>query len=743
MEHLNQAAHLTPLIKDLAVILGVAATVTLLFRLIRQPVVLGYIMAGIIVGPHVPGVLSVIDMPSVQSWAELGVIFLMFALGLEFSFRKLARVGISAVVTAMVQISMMMFFGYLFGQASGWTSLQSFYLGCMVCISSTTIIIKAFEELGLKRKQFAELVFGILIVEDLVAMLILAALSSIAEKSQLGGIDLLIAATKLGFLIGAWFLVGMFVVPRFVKLVRKHGDNEMITVLAIGLCLGLVTLSAYFSYSVALGAFIMGSILAETSEAKRIETLINPLKDVFGAVFFVSVGMMMNPQIFMNHFGVILLISLLIIVGQIVSISIGSLLSGQTLATTIKTSFSMAQIGEFSFIIATMGKAYGVLSDELFPVIIGSSLITTFTTPYLMRMAPKVADTVDKKLPSFLLKGLKKYSSLMQKGQGHLESKQEWPQFLLKWGANAIVVIIIFLITGRTVVPFLLHHQADPFYARGLGWLIAISFSAPFLWSMTQVSQLVSNDSDKRRGELLVRAGSYLSRILSILLVGTLSMEFFPIWIATLLTLLVVALVTMTFRKPLEAFYLWFEHQFHSGFEAHQNEKKSAEFLTHLAPWDTHLVSVAVHPNSVVVGKHLQELRFREEHGLNIVAIRRGSKMIIAPKANDVLLPDDQLLFLGTDDEIEKIRHFLETPSHDPDVVPDLSTYRLRTLAINKDSQLAGKTILQSGIREKFGGMVVGIERQGKRIFNPKSDFVIEKNDLLLVVGLGTDEIKQ
>lgn len=740
MENTSEVIHLAPLIRDLAIILGVAAAVTFIFRLIRQPVVLGYIIAGVIVGPFTPSGLTVVDLPSVRIWAELGVIFLMFALGLEFSFRKLARVGVSAGITAVIQVVIMMALGYSFGQYMGWKSMESFYFGCMISISSTTIIIKAFEELGLKTKLFAQMVFGILIVEDLVAILILVALSSIAESSSLGGLDLIKAAAKLGFVVGAWFLVGMFIVPRFVKMVRKYGDNEMITVLSIGLCLGLVTLSAYYHYSVALGAFIMGSILSETSEAKRIEHLISPLKDIFGAIFFVSVGMMMDPRVFMNNTSLIFMISGLIIVGQIFSLTVGSLATGQSLNNSVRTSFSMAQIGEFSFIIATVGTTYGVISEDLFPMIIAASLITTFTTPYLMRAAPLVGDTLDRKLPYPIKKTLQNYSNMMQKGRGSLEGRKSLPQFLLKWSANATIVVILFLVSSRTLEPSLLSQGLEAGVAKGLSWLAAIAASAPFLWGMTQAFRRISQEDvqDSRLVEMRTRAGSYLSQVLSSIIVGALSLEFFPIWIAALLTVIVIVLVTFTFKTPLEVYYRWFESQFHSGFEAHQHEKKSAEVLSNLAPWDAHLVSVHVHPNSTVVAKRLQELRFREEHGLNIVAIQRGSRIIIAPKASDVLLPDDQLLFLGTDKEIDSVRHLLELPSHEEEVIPELSTYRLRTISVHEGSPLVGRSILQSGIREKFGGMVVGVERQGKRLFNPKSDFIIEAHDLLLVVGMGS-----
>lgn len=736
----QQGIHLAPLIHDLAIILGVAAIVAFIFRRIRQPVVLGYIIAGVIVGPYTPGILHVSDMPNVRIWAELGVIFLMFALGLEFSFRKLARVGISGAITALIQVTLMLLIGYSFARTVGWSTMESVYLGCMISISSTTIIIKAFEELRLKTKHFAQMVFAILIVEDLAAILMLVGLSSIAVQSSLGGFDLLVAAAKLVLVVGTWFLVGMFVIPRFVKSFRKHGDNELITVLSIGLCLGLVTLASYFHYSAALGAFIMGSILAETSEAKRIEGLIHPLKDVFGAIFFVSVGMLMDPQILVDHFWFILAISLLIIIGQVFSLTFGSLVTGNSLSNAIRISFSMAQIGEFSFIIATVGLSYGVISQNLYPMIVATSLITTFTTPYLMKIAPKVGDYLEKNSPKSFKSLLKNYNKILQKAQGELGNQKIFYQLLFRWAANAAIVIIIFLLSGRHIIPWLLKHDASQQLARGLGWLIAISFSAPFLWGMTQVFKLFSaKDASDRRGvEMAKRAGLYLSHILSVLLIGVLSLEFFPPWIAFLLTIIVGVLIFFTLKKQLRNFYQWLESQFQSGFHAQNAERESAEVLSHLAPWDTHLASIAVHPNSPIIAKPLAELRLREIHGVNIVAIQRGKKIMIAPKATDFILPEDQLLFLGTDDEIDKIRNILEVPPVEDEEHSELSHYKLRRVLVQGNSPLVGLTIMQSGIREKFGGMVVGVERNAKRIFNPKSDFIILADDLLWIVGLGS-----
>ncbi len=386
--------HLPPLIQDLSVILGVAAVITFLFRLMKQPLVLGYIVAGIIVGPYTPPVFSVVDVESVKVWAELGVIFLMFSLGLEFSFRRLAKVGISAGLTAVIQIVTMIVLGNITAKFLGFTSMDGVFLGCMIAISSTTIIIKALEEQGLKTKRFAELVFGILIVEDLAAIVMLVALASIASKSTISSMDLLGAGAKLALVVGSWIVIGMFVVPRLVRAVGRRGNNEMMIVFSLGLCLALVSLSAYFHYSVALGAFIMGSILAETREVHRIEELVGPLKDVFGAVFFVSVGMLLDPQIILSNGPSILLICAVIIFGKVISVVLGTILTGQPLGTAVSCGFSMAQIGEFSFIIATLGLSFGAIRPELYPMIVAASLITTFTTPYMIRVRLLLGDSL-------------------------------------------------------------------------------------------------------------------------------------------------------------------------------------------------------------------------------------------------------------------------------------------------------------------------------------------------------------
>lgn len=448
-------SHIPQLITDLAVILGVAAVVTFVFRKINQPVVLGYIVAGIIVGPYTHPIFSIVDVSSVKTWAELGVIFLMFALGLEFSFRRLAKVGVSAAGTAIIQIIVMLSLGIVVGEFLGWPHMDATFLGCMIAISSTTIIIKALEELGLKNRRFAELVFGILIVEDLAAIVMLVALTNISLTSSIGGLDLLIASGKLAVVVGAWFVAGIFIVPRFVKNVGQQKNNEMLVVVAIGLCLSLVALAAYFNYSVALGAFIMGSIIAETPEAKNIEHIIQPLKDIFGAVFFVSVGMLLDPNTILNNFGAIILISITIIIGKLFSVTGGALITGQTVQNSIQTGFCMAQIGEFSFIIASLGLSFSVIDTKLYPIIVTASLITTFTTPYLIRYSSNVSNYVDKKMPATFKTKINGYTNWFQTITIFKDEQKNLNSNALKWFLNLIVLITVFVIISEKIHPLI------------------------------------------------------------------------------------------------------------------------------------------------------------------------------------------------------------------------------------------------------------------------------------------------
>jgi CPA2 family monovalent cation:H+ antiporter-2 len=710
--------HLAPLIQDLAVILGVAALITFFFRLIKQPVVLGYIVAGIIVGPYTPDFFSVVDTESVKVWAELGVIFLMFSLGLEFSFRRLAKVGISAGVTAVTQIVTMIILGIFTARLLDWSSMDGIFLGCMISVSSTTIIIKALEELGLKTKRFAELVFGILIVEDLAAIIMLVALANIASKASLGGMDLLSAGGKLALVVGSWLVIGMFVVPRLIRAVGRRGNNEMMIVFSLGLCFALVSLSAYFHYSVALGAFIMGSILAETREAHRIEELVGPLKDMFGAVFFVSVGMLLDPEIIFSSWPSILLLCLVIIIGKMGSVAFGSLLTGQTLGTAVNSGLSMAQIGEFSFIIATLGMNYKAIRPDLYPIIVAASLITTFTTPYCIKFAPQLTEILKHRLSPRTLARLDRYGSFIQRRSSSGTFSKDFYVRALRWVACMVIVLTIFIIGGARIYPWLAEHVERRDVAQAMAWLLSFALSAPFIWAMLTAFRAP------------YQLAVLISRVATVVVLVLFSLEFFSVWFLLVLAAAVAAVLFFLFRRRFEKYYHWFEEKFIAGME--QDEQNVSH--SHLVPWDAHLAEIAVEPHSSIVGHTLIELSLRERFGMNVVVIQRGDKDIVAPKPTERIYPGDVILCFGTDEELERfdaelIRH--------PDVSEgdEEPSYSLRPFEVQPNSRVLHRSIRESGIREQFDCIVVGIERQGERMRSPKSDLVLEVKDLLWVVG--------
>src|SRR5688500_6915787 len=414
--------HLPALIRDLALILMSGAIITLLFKRIRQPLVLGYIIAGFLVGPYFHLLPTVADKENIETFAEIGVIFLLFSLGLEFSFKKLVRVGGAASITAFVEIIFITGTGFLLGKALGWSTMDSLFLGGMLASSSTTIILRAFDELGVKTKQYARIVFGVLIVEDIVVILLMVMLSTMAVTREFEGTEMIYTVLKLLFFLALWFLAGIFLLPTFLRQAKKLINEETLLILTLGLCLGMVVLATEVGFSAELGAFIMGSIIAETTSAEKVDSLIKPVKDLFGAVFFVSVGMMIDPQAIVQYGGPVIAVTLLTLLGKLFSTTVGALLSGQPLKQSVQVGMSMAQIGEFAFIVATLGLSLGVISDFLFPVAVGASAITTFTTPYLIKYSEPLYLFIESRLPAKWIRGLNNYSS----GTQNIQAESEW-----------------------------------------------------------------------------------------------------------------------------------------------------------------------------------------------------------------------------------------------------------------------------------------------------------------------------
>ncbi|MBY0370762.1 cation:proton antiporter [bacterium] len=712
--------HLAPLIRDLAVILGIAAITTYVFRKIRQPVVLGYLAAGLLIGPYTPPTPWVSDLPNIKIWADLGVIFVMLSLGLDFSFHKLARVGGTATITALGQVLLMLVLGYGAGHLLGWSTSDCFFLGGILAISSTTIIYKALGEQKLRSHQFAEQVFGILIVEDLVAVLLLVALSVITITQTLWDISLLIATLRLILVVGGWFLVGYFLIPTFLKRIGRSLDDEALTVWTTGLCLMMVAAATKLGYSEALGAFVIGSILSETQEARRIEPLMRPLRDLFAAVFFVSVGMLVDPRVLVSQPGTILFITAIVIIGKILGVTVCSILSGQPLRSSVRAGFSLAQIGEFSFIIAGLGTQLGVTSPLLYPIAVAVSGITTFTTPYLIRFSDPAAQWLESRLPEKWRAGLNRYSNWMRSGaqSGGQPGKKALSRFLL----NGILVSAIFVLVARWGMDFIQGFTGEG-WALPLGWAVALLLSAPFVWGMFFAYQL-----DPKRTQS--GFGAFLAHLGTVLLVGSLSGAFFLSTVGSIGTLVAaLALFLLSYRR-LEGSYRWFEGRLLD------NLKAGAEAEGHppqLAPWDLHLVEVPVHPNSALAGQTLSQAQIRQKFGLNIVAVYRGDVLVPAPSATTPLFPMDRLLIIGTDAQIALFRSEAEHPrvgeegglQHD---------YSLERLFVDEGSPFAGKTIRESGIREQRNALIVGLENRAFRTTNPDPSRVLVAGDTLWVV---------
>ncbi|MEY4616829.1 MAG: hypothetical protein RJB66_1789 [Pseudomonadota bacterium] len=727
--------HLPELIQDLALILIAASVMTLIFMRLRQPVVLGYILAGFLVGPAIQWLPNVLDNNSVKVWAEIGVIFLLFSLGLEFSFKKLLRVGPSASIIVLVEMIVMMSIGYSLGRSFGWQTMDCFFLGGIMAISSTAIIIRAVEELGLKTRGFVKLVFGILIMEDLAAVILLVLLSTIALSRQFSGVQVGIVLFKLAFFLVLWFLLGVFLLPSFLKKVRKNLSEETLLVFALGFCFLMVVASSKAGFSPALGAFIMGSILAETIEGERIEHLVAPLKYLFAAIFFVSVGMMIDPAVLVQYAGPILAITAALMVGKIVAITLGSLVSGQSLRHSVQSGMSLAQIGEFSFIIASLGMSLKVTSDFLYPIAISVSAITAFTTPYLIRAADPVVLFLYKRLPPQWIKALEGF----RRDSTTITMTDDWRAMTKKGlviiAANSVVVIAIFLLVKNYVLPFVESIPALNSWFKLVSLLVAILAASPFLWGIA-FARL--NDSEEqlwghtaRHLSLLVfEIGRWL---FALVLIGLLSVNLVASANLLLFIGLSILLIIVFVFRHLETVYLWMKGHFLGNLTEKERVSKSQD-LPPIAPWDSHIVRLEVPSDSHLVGKSLSQSQIRERFGITIALIERGRRMIPAPGRDAMIFPGDHLQVIGTDEQIQKFK--VECLSHEREDTDSSSVdYVLKPLVVESHSGLVQKSIRDSGVREATQGLVVGLEKKGQRLLNPDSSVIIEIGDILWIAG--------
>lgn len=720
--------HLYPLISDLGLILMTAGVAVLIFKKIKQPLVLGYLIAGFLAGPHFTLFPTVQEIENVEVWAEIGVIILLFSLGLEFSFKKLMKVGGSASITATVQIVTMIFIGFITGKLLGWSFMDSIFLGAILSMSSTTIILRAFDELGVKTQKFAGVVFGTLIVEDIVAILLMVLLSTIAVSQQFSGMELIESVFKLGFFLILWFLGGIFLVPTLLKKTKSLLNEETMLIVSLALCLMMVLLATAAGFSPALGAFIMGSIIAETTKAEQIEHLIKPVKDLFGAVFFVSVGMLINLDTLQEYALPVVIITLVTIFGKTFATMAGALLSGQPLKQSVQAGMSLAQIGEFSFIIATLGMTLKVTSDFLYPIIVAVSAITTFTTPFFIKNSINFYNKLKDVIPQKWEDKIDSYSSKTQT----IPKTNHWKSYIVANISHIIIhsVIIFGIIFLSLTFLIPLSTNKIDFY---LYVFLTISFLLPFLYALSiqRVAVKSLNELKKNPKYITPLILIAICRIaLAAIYVGFTFSQLINVTFSIVLLVIMIAF-GFIFPKQIQKWYGKIENQFMQNLnsrEIREAERNKSE----LTPWDGHMTTFEIPQESIIAGKTLNELKIREELGINIAIIKRGSLTINIPGRDETIFPNDTLYVIGTDEQIVAFQKYLDTTmvsniNYDTEI--KLQGIELTNLDI------CGKSIRESQIREKTRSIIAGVERNGERILNPLPEFILKQNDILWLVG--------
>lgn len=743
-------SELPELVKDLALILVVAGFVTLLFKKLKQPLVLGYIVAGFLVSPHMPYTMSVVDQGDIQTWADIGVIFLLFSLGLDFSIKKILKMGASPIIAACTIIFCMMALGIIVGHSFGWKEMDCIFLGGMVAMSSTTIIYKAFSDMGLTQQGFASTVMSVLILEDILAIVMMVMLSTVASGNSPDGVQLLGSIMKIGFFLVLWFVVGLFAIPLFLRSVRKILNNETLLIVSLGFCCLMAVTSTQVGFSAAFGAFVMGSILAETVEADKIIRLVDPVKNLFGAIFFVSVGMLVKPDVIVQYALPILLLVITILVGQALFGTLGYLLGGQTLKNAMRCGFSMAQVGEFAFIIATLGKSLGVISEFLYPVVVAVSVITTFLTPYMIRAAEPCYNVLVKHLPK---RWVRRLTHIQTNSVGEsASSDNHWKVLMKKMILNtliygilsAAVIAIMFSAALPICRDLSIKWTGSHWIGNAVCGFLTIVFIAPFLRSIV----MKQNHSEAfkalwtdRRINRLPLTATILARVLI-----ALSFIFYvcnyltrfknALMIAVAIGLLILMLLSRWLKKrSITLERLFIQNLQSRDIEAQKQGKKKPLFANHLIDRDIHIANLELPDDSLWAGKTLYSLKLRNRFGVHISSILRGSKHINIPNGSTILFPGDKLQAIGNDEQLTKLSKAINAELQPEVTNIEKHEMKLRSFTISKTSPFIGKTLKDSGIRDEYNCMVVGVDEGQKNLTLITPSRCLQAGDVLWVVG--------
>ena len=752
-------AELPNLVEDLALILVVAGVVTLVFKRLKQPLVLGYIVAGFLVSPHMPYTASVVDMASIHLWADIGVMFLLFSLGLDFSFKKILKMGASPIISVVSIIFFMSILGMGVGQLFGWSRMDCIFLGGMLAMSSTTIIYKAFDDLGLRQQQFASLVMSVLILEDILAIVMMVMLSAIASGTGASGGQLLGSILKIVFFLVLWLVVGIFAVPLFLRSVRKLINDEVLLVVALGLCCAMAVFSTKVGFSSAFGAFIMGSILAETVEAEHIERLVEPVKNLFGAIFFVSVGMLVDPQILMDYALPIALLVLTIIVGQAVLGSFSFILGGESLKSAMRCGFSMAQIGEFSFIIASLGLSLGVIGNFLYPVVVAVSVITTFLTPYMIRLATPVYNFVEPRLSTKVIRALNHLSTSHPETTEH----SKWRRLLVQMGWNTLVysiltmavIAVMFMFVHPFIVKLVDTHLTSlsshlSFITRHLSLgsiitlLLTLIFIAPFLRAMvmkknrsTEFRALWAESNRNRLPLLFTILARFVLAVAFVFAVLNQVADFRP---SIIIMFGVAVIVTIILSRKIKRRSILLERLFINNLRsrdinAQEHGERRPLYEDRLLDRDVHIAVFQVPSSSLWTGHTLKQLNLGRKYGVHVSSILREGRRLNIPDGDSIIFPLDKLEVIGSDSQLEQLHKSMETEIMADDYATESQEMKLRQLILADDSPFVGKTLQESGIRSRYSCMVVGIEEGKETLSSVSPEYRFQKGDIIWLVG--------
>ena len=736
-----ESLDINSLISDLALILVLGAIATVVFKMLKQPIVLGYIVAGFLASPHFSLLPSVAVEANIEFWAQIGIIVLLFSLGLEFSFKKLLDVGGSAIITALIIVLGMMSLGFVVGNFLGYGLVNSIFLGGMISMSSTTIILKALTDLNMRQRRFVPMTFAVLIVEDLFAVVMMVILSSIALNNSVKGGEMLGSILKLSFFLIMWFTVGIYIIPTLFKKYRRYISDEQMLIIAMGLCFAMVLFSIKSGFSAALGAFVMGSILAGTNEAERIEHLISPVKDLFGAVFFISVGMMVNPTVMTQHWSVIALLAVVVIMGMIVFGTFGMLATGQPLKLAMESGFSLTQIGEFSFIIATLGTGLGVLDKSIYPIIVAVSVITTFTTPFFIKQAVPCYNALYKILPKTwtrLLNGYSQNATESEDSETRLLWKSIISRYLLRLVVYSVVIIALIAVCRSYLMPLIINWLGNGMLGRLTCAASTFAIVGPFIAAIIMPSikrseheQLVETNGTVSYVPIVVML--IVSAILAAIFIAIILQAIYPSAasvIAAILLMLVIVVAIAVIPSPFRHRLANIEKRFINNINERENRRTGHD---HNLVSDLHLAYMKVGHDCPFVGDRLRNLDLRARYGINLVNIQRAGKQHPVPSGDMRIFPGDVLGVIGTEEQIQRILPLVEAQDDNVEM-PNLDV-KFTHFAISMDSPIVGMRLENTHLREDYGALLVAVQRGEDNYISPTPDLTFSTGDILWIVG--------